>query len=439
MKIYIASAGRIPSEYADSINTVKHGQGFYELGHKVKICSVKRFFEFMNKRKIKNIHKFYGISPKINFKFFNDKSFFFFNDIFSLFSNYLNRISWINNKVLEEFLDPERKMGEIGDIKKIPRTKYKFQNLRKSFYLSHNIDPERKISNFLMKSKIDFCYSRAYRVIFYNIHNKIPSVLECHESHIWKPELQLILKLANNKFFKGIVTISDILKDRFINGGFPEEKIFVHEDVVDLERFDRIKLKKKKLRRILNIPLDKKIVLYCGSLKSGKGINEILKTAKNFNDKLIFYIIGGRPTEIKYWNKKSKEINVNNVVFKGFIHNHYVPYFMKSADILFMPYDLKENYMTMDINTTSPLKIFEYMASKRPIVSSKIPAIEKIVSNGEEALLAEPNDIKQLANYISLLINNPKKSKKISQKAYKKVKNYTYKKRCYRIIQHFNF
>ncbi len=109
MKISIASSGDIPSEWAHSINIVKHAQGFYDLGHQVKIQSVKRLYEAFLEFKIKDIHRFYGLNTKIKIEFFHDNSFFYFNDIIAktlifLFKN-------INLDILSKnIIDTERRI-----------------------------------------------------------------------------------------------------------------------------------------------------------------------------------------------------------------------------------------------------------------------------------------------------------------------------------------
>ena len=91
----------------------------------------------------------------------------------------------------------------------------------------------------------------------------------------------------------------------------------------------------------------------------------------------------------------------------------------------------------MDIETTSPIKLFEYMASRTPIVSSKIPTIEKIIKHENEAYLAHVNDMENIIYYIKKLLNNKNLSKQLADNAYEKVKEYTYRKRCYNILNYF--
>ena len=60
MKIAIASNGHIPSQWAHSINTVKHANAFLKLGHEIELLSVKRFEEDQLLKKNLNIYNWYG-------------------------------------------------------------------------------------------------------------------------------------------------------------------------------------------------------------------------------------------------------------------------------------------------------------------------------------------------------------------------------------------
>ena len=123
--------------------------------------------------------------------------------------------------------------------------------------------------------------------------------------------------------------------------------------------------------------------------------------------------------------------------FLGFKNNCIIPMYLKSADILFMPFDLNESNPVMDYNTTSPLKLFEYMAAKKPIVSTKIPTIEKIVNHKKEALLSEIGNLNEINDFIETLLKNETYATSLSNNAYNKVKNHTYTKRCEEILNYF--
>ena len=399
MKIAVISEGDIPSQWAHSINTVNHANGFFNLGHNVEILVIKKYRQFFLRNSNKKIQKFYGINQNIKIRL---------------------------------FLEDPRKL-----LKRFPRI-YQFINkiFRRFPRFNELIKPEQRIANYCIKKKIDLTYCRSYLGPYYTIKKNIPTITEIHTNDIDKKDFLTLMTLSKNKNFRVLVTIHEILKQSYSTRGMSRNKILVLEDAVNLEKFDRLIDDKKKNRKILKLGNNNKIIMYCGSLKSGKGISIILQTAKCLKN-CKFILVGGSKRAVNYWKLQIKKENIQNVFFTGFIAPQIVPYYLKSADILFMPYDLTEQNMIMDVNTTSPLKIFEYMASKRPIVTTKIPTIEKIIFHEEHALLTTPNDIENIVDSIQRLLNDEKLAKMISDNAYKKVKEYTYTERCHRILKFF--
>ena len=400
MKIAIASNGHIPSQWAHSINTVKHANAFLKLGHEIELLSVKRFEEDQLLKKNLNIYNWYGVDI-LPIKYFKDNSIFYFQE-----KKFFKSILKLTNYFLPKFL-------------------------------KRSLDPEKKISQYIKSKNFDLCFARTYNVVKYNIENKIPTILETHSSSPEKiKNLIEVLNLSRSKYFLGLVTIHDKLKENFLKLGVPKEKLLVLEDAVDLEKFDLVSDNIEKNRKKLSIPLSKIVVMYCGSLKVGKGISSILKTAKKLENKndILFYIIGGNEDEINFW-KNFNGLNYRNVIFKSFVEGFQVPQYLKSANILFMPYETNNNFNgVMDLETTSPIKLFEYMASKKPIITSNIKTIKKVLKNHESGILVDD----KFENVILDLLVDDKLCSKISSQAYQKVKNYTYNKRCTTILNVFH-
>jgi glycosyltransferase involved in cell wall biosynthesis len=397
MKIAVVCSGHIPSHYAHSINTVKHANAFAKLGHDVELLTVERYQEAKFNQEIDSIFDWYGID-KLIIKFFKDNSPFYWHE----------KIPY--TRLLNAF------------------NKFTFKKIKKIF------DPEKNISKYIKDNSFDICFARSYNVVKHNVKNNIATIMETHNN---KPEnsqeLLDVIKLSKSKYFLGIVTIHNTLKDNFIRLGVEEKKILVLDDAVDLEQYDKVSNNIIKNRKELNISIDKKIVLYCGSLKAGKGIHVILETAKKlqYRKDVLFYIVGGNIDEVKRW-KSYCDKKQQNIIFTGFIEGSETPTYLKSADILFMPYDITEKYMVMDINTTSPIKLFEYMAAKKPIVTTRIEVIEKILKNKESGILV--NDDNYVKAIEELILDNVV-SKKMSDNAYKDVSKFTYKMRCKTIIK----
>ena len=80
-----------------------------------------------------------------------------------------------------------------------------------------------------------------------------------------------------------------------------------------------------------------------------------------------------------------------------------VPLYLSAFDVCAMPHPYTAHYAT----ATSPLKLFEYMASGRAIVASDLPGWSDVVCDGESALLVPPDDADALADAIQSLHDDP--------------------------------
>lgn len=367
MKVAVVSSGNIPSQYANSINTVRHADGFQKNGHEVKIFTVMRQRE-KNFSKGLNISTHYNIK-NIPIEFINDPSLYYFNKF-----NFLRRI--------------------ISNLENLPFFN-RFINKGAA---------EKKISYKIFSENYDLSYCRSYYTTLHNIDLGLNTIMETHAANPKKiPQLVAISKKSHSKSFKGIVTIHNKIKDRLVRMGFPENKIIVLEDAVQHSFIEQKLPSIDQLKISLNFPTNKKIITYIGSLKKGKGIGKIIKLSKKlfYRDDIIFHLVGGSKREISFIQKKYNPSS--NVFFSGFVSGSEIPKYLACSDLLLLLYDINEKKPVMDLETTSPIKLFEYMSSGKPILATRLPTIEKIVDFKEDILIYEDQD---LTNQIKKIIDN---------------------------------
>ena len=231
------------------------------------------------------------------------------------------------------------------------------------------------------------------------------------------------------KRLKGIVVITQKLKDLFVQKGISPDKILVASDGVDLEKFN-IKETKEECRKKLNLPLDKKIVLYTGHLYQWKGVQTLVAASEYLPANVEVYFVGGTTKDIRDFRLQTLNLKLKIVGHKPYSE---IPCWLRASDVLVLPNSAKEE---ISKSWTSPLKLFEYMAAKKPIISSDLPSLREVLNKGN-AILVKPDSPEELAEGIKKALENPGLANKISEQAFLDVKQYTWDNRVKKISMLF--
>ena len=236
---------------------------------------------------------------------------------------------------------------------------------------------------------------------------------------------------------KGLIVITEKLKDLFLGAGLIENRIFIEPDGVDLKKFD-IEDKKQTYRKEFNFPEDKKIIGYVGRLETlgkEKGADVLIKALKiiekDESDVLLCFV-GGPLDRIRQYQDFAEKIGLEqeNIIFVDQVKHKLIPRYLKSFDVLAMPFPNTEHYA----HYMSPLKMFEYMASKRPIAASDLPSIREIL-NEQNSVLVKPNNAQELAQGIKRLLQDNSFAERLSDKAFQDVEQNTWQKRAKNILK----
>ncbi len=257
---------------------------------------------------------------------------------------------------------------------------------------------------------------------------KLNTIIETHigTEH---PEFQRLKAICHTPYLRGIVTVTDYLKHKYIKAGLPEDKILVWPDAVELSLFSDL-APPKVLRDELGLPSGKKIVTYCGHLYDSKGVPHIIAAAK-YLPEIIFCLVGGWPQDIERCREQAK--GLKNIHFAGFVPNQQVPKYLVASDFLILPNSMQHELAY----STSPLKLFEYMAAQRPVVASNIPALQGFLRHQENAFLIEPDSPTAIASALDTLTQNPNLSTPMVEQAWQEVQQFTWSHRAKDILSYF--
>lgn len=167
---------------------------------------------------------------------------------------------------------------------------------------------------------------------------------------------------------------------------------------------------------------------YSGSLYAGRGIEIICALAERLPD-VSFHICGGSPSEIQHYS--SVATGCKNLEFHGFLPPSQISEWQQAMDVLLAPYQLDGPI----VQWTSPLKIFEYMASGHPIVASDVPVLREVLTDGVNALLISPEDVSGWALALQRL-SDDRLRKFLATNAVNDLRSkYTWEQRVHRVLE----
>lgn len=226
----------------------------------------------------------------------------------------------------------------------------------------------------------------------------------------------------------GLVVISNALKEVYIKQGVAREKVLVAPDGVGMKAFAALDAR-EQARRVLGMPLDRKIICYTGHLYGWKGVDILARSMHYLPPSYIAYLVGGTEEDVMRFREFILQENLTNVVMLGHVAPTLIPGYLAASDVLVLP-NVGEGLSRY----TSPLKLFEYMAAKRPIVASDLPAIREIL-NEETAVLVAPGDPQALAEGVQKVISDQELARRIAERAYRDVQQYAWERRAEKIFE----
>ncbi len=212
------------------------------------------------------------------------------------------------------------------------------------------------------------------------------------------------------------------------------DQVIIAPNGVDLERYTDLPTPPEARAR-LGLP-QKFTVLCSGHLYAGRGVELFLELAGYFPD-LHFLWVGGRTKEVKYWEERRQQLHLQNVTFYGFVPNHLLPMFQAAADVLLMPYEQSIGISSGKIDSAavaSPMKMFEYLASGRPIITSDLPVIHEILEE-KTAIFCPPAATEAWKMALQHLREDHSLRLQLGREAFNRARAYTWRERARRILQ----
>ncbi|VAX32290.1 hypothetical protein MNBD_NITROSPINAE05-1042 [hydrothermal vent metagenome] len=192
------------------------------------------------------------------------------------------------------------------------------------------------------------------------------------------------------KFADGITVSNKFLQNRFSG------TLLYHcrdTSFLNPDKFDRDRAKEK-----LGVQ-DKKVVMFLGTPRKHKGVDDLVKAVNKIDDPNITLVIigveGGRKSFLGR-DKMAKD----RLVVLPMISFTDLPEHLAAADVVVIP-----QRRTSDTVGQMPAKIFDAMAMAKPIVSTRVSDIPEVL--GDTGYLVDPDNVNQLADAITHVFSHP--------------------------------
>ena len=128
-----------------------------------------------------------------------------------------------------------------------------------------------------------------------------------------------------------------------------------------------------------------------------------------------------------------------NLHYAGFVSHPNALQAMKAVDVLLMPYQHSVSIGVRGHDTArwmSPMKMFEYLASGTPIVSSDLTVLREVLRHGENALLVPPTAVDQWAAAVRLILDDRALAERLGRAGHATYEAaYTWTARARRILE----
>jgi len=288
--------------------------------------------------------------------------------------------------------------------------------------------------------RADLYVTRSIELAYWLTRAGLPTICELHQPSTAFGD-ELLKEVGGQPALRGVVALTHPLRDYATSFGVPEQKVVVHPSGVDLEPFQG-PLVQSECRRRLGLPADTPIVGYIGRFRmwdarEGRRVEKGLRMLITAFQKVgpvrgvspFLLCVGGPADSIREYEQLARELGLESTQYRFVdrVPPSDVAGWMRACDVVTLPWSAEEDFGTESL---SPLKLFEYMAAKLPIVATDVPAFREPLRHGENAWLVERGDVPGFAAALRLLLSDEQLRATLANQAYRDVQQYTWSERA---------
>jgi glycosyltransferase involved in cell wall biosynthesis len=237
------------------------------------------------------------------------------------------------------------------------------------------------------------------------------------ESRLMTAGIALMLQVHRsqgtwNKSVDGYVALSEFARKKFVDSGFPAEKIHVKPNFVEPDPGER------------TMPGD--FALYVGRLSPEKGVAALLSAWEKLSHSMPLFIVGDGPLR-QSLEAEAAARGLSSVKFCGWLRPADTRDAIKRAAFLITPSLWYEGF---------PMTVAESFACGTPVICSKLGSLEEIVDDQHTGLHFAPGDVDDLAAKIDWARTHPSQLAAMGRAARQKYESRYTAEKNYRLLMH---
>jgi glycosyltransferase involved in cell wall biosynthesis len=315
--------------------------------------------------------------------------------------------------------------------------------LQKDFPIEHLASSNRRLFTWQSVQRAralqpDILYTWFPQSAVFGLLHNIPTIFEAHIQPTGFAGPLWHRTFANINRRKRLASITRALMDKLQHDyhmRLQPDEIVIAPNGVDLERFASLPSTSELARQKLTLR-EAPTVMCTGHLYAGRGADLFLALAQSIPN-AHFVWVGGRPEDVTTWKQRADNENIPNITFTGFVPNQDLPLYQSAADVLLMPYSrsIMGSSGTADsASVASPMKMFEYMAAGRAIVTADLPVIREVLDE-KNTVFCRPDDLENWRIEVERLLADEPRRVELGNRAKEDVQGYTWLARAERIIR----
>ena len=246
-----------------------------------------------------------------------------------------------------------------------------------SLLLSHSLEIARQLTEYNPDVVIGFSILNSYLATKAAARKNIPFIYYwidvLHGLIPFKP-FQVVGKFMEGLTLKQadrVLVINDKLGDYVIKLGASPEQTNVLGAGVDLKRFN-LNINGDAIREQYGIKRNDIALFFMGWIYNFSGLEEVaLQIAQSKRTDLKLLIVGEGDGYEGLQIIREKYGLQNKIILTGKKPYDEIPVYVAASDICLLPADPEEKIMQNIV----PIKIYEYMAMRKPVITTRLPAV----------------------------------------------------------------